>query len=258
MVLRIAIITLAAVITGIVAIVVCPVSGIRNGRQNRLLEKQRHHRTRIVADLMAFRQHIDGIQGTFHRRLLIMGIIDGSATTATTRHLIVLIRIIGETAATTRRTTLVLLILNLHRTTATRTRRPFVGNLTNIIIGLDRTTTATGRTGHTLGIGSITGNGGITGIMRRLRNRQLRLLEQRSRSMLLDLQLQGRTGSSHATHHATTATTATRGRIGLDRLEFHNIHGMLRRCRSFDLIEALTGIRHNGSSTTRCNRAAHA
>ena len=178
-----------------------------------------------------------------------MGIIDGSATT---RHLIVLIRIIGETAATTRRTILVLLILNLHRTTATRTRRPFVGNLTNIIIGLDRTTTATGRTGHTLGIS------GITGIMRRLRNRQLRLLEQRSRSMLLDLQLQGRTGSSHATHHATTATTATRGRIGLDRLEFHNIHGMLRRCRSFDLIEALTGIRHNGSSTTRCNRAAHA
>ena len=76
--------------------------------------------------------------------------------------------------------------------------------------------------------------------------------------MLLDLQLQGRTGSSHATHHATTSTTATRGRIGLDRLEFHNIHGMLRRCRSFDLIEALTGIRHNGSSTTRCNRAAHA
>ena len=76
--------------------------------------------------------------------------------------------------------------------------------------------------------------------------------------MLLDLQLQGRTSSSHATHHATTATTATRGRIGLDRLEFHNIHGMLRRCRSFDLIEALTGIRHNGSSTTRCNRAAHA
>ena len=150
-----------------------------------------------------------------------------------------------------RPTILVLLILNLHRTTATRTRRPFVGNLTNIIIGLDRTTTATGRTGHTLGIS------GITGIMRRLRNRQLRLLEQRSRSMLLDLQLQGRTGSSHATHHATTATTATRGRIGLDRLEFHNIHGMLRRCRSFDLIEALTGIRHNGSSTTRCNRAAH-
>ena len=249
MVLRIAIITLAAVITGIVAIVVCPVSGIRNGRQNRLLEKQRHHRTRIVADLMAFRQHIDGIQGTLHRRLLIMGIIDGSATT---RHLIVLIRIIGETAATTRRTILVLLILNLHRTTATRTRRPFVGNLTNIIIGLDRTTTATGRTGHTLGIS------GITGIMRRLRNRQLRLLEQRSRSMLLDLQLQGRTGSSHATHHATTATTATRGRTGLDRLEFNNIHGMLRRCRSFDLIEALTGIRHNGSSTTRCNRAAHA
>ena len=67
MVLRIAIITLAAVITGIVAIVVCPVSGIRNGRQNRLLEKQRHHRTRIVADLMAFRQHIDGIQGTLRQ-----------------------------------------------------------------------------------------------------------------------------------------------------------------------------------------------
>ena len=65
MVLRIAIITLAAVITGIVAIVVCPVSGIRNGRQNRLLEKQRRHRTRIVADLMAFRQHINRIKRAF-------------------------------------------------------------------------------------------------------------------------------------------------------------------------------------------------
>jgi ribonuclease E len=228
-----------------------------HGKRPKLLQGEPDVAIRVVRDIfnddfskmIVEGDRVYGIQGTLHRRLLIMGIIDGSATT---RHLIVLIRIIGETAATTRRTILVLLILNLHRTTATRTRRPFVGNLTNIIIGLDRTTTATGRTGHTLGIG------GITGIMRRLRNRQLRLLEQRSRSMLLDLQLQGRTGSSHATHHATTATTATRGRIGLDRLEFHNIHGMLRRCRSFDLIEALTGIRHNGSSTTRCNRAAHA
>ena len=77
----------------------------------------------------------------------------------------------GDVAFMMSSTILVLLILNLHRTTATRTRRPFVGNLTNIIIGLDRTTTATGRTDHTLGIS------GITGIMRRLRNRQLRLFE---------------------------------------------------------------------------------
>lgn len=46
--------------------------------------------------------------------------------------------------------------------------------------------------------------------------------------MLLDLQLQGRTGGSNPTHHTTTATTATRHRIGLGRFEFHNIHGMLR------------------------------
>lgn len=76
--------------------------------------------------------------------------------------------------------------------------------------------------------------------------------------MLLDLQFQRRAGSSNPTHHTTTATTATRRRIGLGRFEFHNIHGILRRCRGFDLIEALIDIRHNDSSTARCNRAAHA
>ena len=252
MILHIAII---ARFTGIVTIIIGPVTGIRNRRQNRLLEQQRHHRTRIMTDLMAFRQHIDRIKRTFFKRFLIAGIID-SAATATTRHLVILIRIFNGTTTATR-TILIPLILDLHRAAATSTRRLLIGNLTNIIVGPGRTTTATSRARHTIRIAIITGNSDITGIMCRLRNRQLRLFEQRGRGMLLDLQLQRHAGGSNPTHHTTTATTATRRRIGLGRFEVHNIHDMLRRCHGFDLIEALIGIRHNGSSTARCNRAAH-
>ena len=252
MILHIAII---ARFTGIVTIIIGPVTGIRNRRQNRLLEQQRHHRTRIMTDLMAFRQHIDRIKRTFFKRFLIARIIDSTAT-ATTRHLVILIRIFNGTTTATR-TILIPLILDLHRAAATSTRRLLIGNLTNIIVGPGRTTTATSRARHTIGIAIITGNSDITGIMCRLRNRQLRLFEQRGRGMLLDFQFQRHAGGSNPTYHTTTATTATRCRIRLGRFEFHNIHDMLRRCHGFDLIEALIGIRHNGSSTARCNRAAH-
>ena len=252
MILHIAII---ARFTGIVMIVIGPVTGIRSRRQNRLLEQQRHHRTRIMTDLMAFRQHINRIKRTFFKRFLITGIIDSTAT-ATTRHLVILIRIFNGTTTETR-TILIPLILDLHRAAATSTRRLLIGNLTNIIVGPGRTTTATSRARHAIRIAIITGNSDVTSIMCRLRNRQLRLFEQRGRGMLLDLQFQRRAGGSNPAHHTTTATTATRRRIGLGRFEFHNIHGMLRRCHGFDLIEALIGIRHNGSSTARCNRAAH-
>ena len=223
MILHIAII---ARFTGIVTIVIGPVTGIRSRRQNRLLKQQRHHRTRIMTDLMAFRQHINRIKRAFFKRFLIAEIID-SATTATTRHLVILIRISNGTTTATR-TILIPLILDLHRAAATSTRRLLIGNLTNIIVGPGRTMTATSRARHTIGITIIIGNSDVTGIMRRLRNRQLRLFEQRGRGMLLDLQLQRRTGGSNPTHHTTTATTATRHRIGLGRFEFHNIHGMLR------------------------------
>jgi hypothetical protein len=222
MILHIAII---ARFTGIVTIVIGPVTGIRSRRQNRLLEQQRHHRTRIMTDLMAFRQHINRIKRAFFKRFLIAEIID-SAATATTRHLVILIRISNRTTTATR-TILIPLILDLHRAAAS-TRRLLIGNLTNIIVGPGRTMTATSRARHTIGIAIITGNSDVTGIMRRLRNRQLRLFEQRGRGMLLDLQFQRRAGGSNPTHHTTTATTATRRRIGLGRFEFHNIHGMLR------------------------------
>ena len=179
-----------------------------------------------MTDLMAFRQHINRIKRAFFKRFLIAGIID-SAATAMTRHLVILIRIFNGTTTATR-TILIPLILDLHRAAAASTRRLLIGNLTNIIVGPGRTMTATSRARHTIGIAIITGNSDVTGIMRRLRNRQLRLFEQRGRGMLLDLQLQRRAGGSNPTHHTTTATTATRRRIGLGRFEFHNIHGMLR------------------------------
>ena len=171
MILHIAII---ARFTGIATIVIGPVTGIRSRRQNRLLEQQRHHRTRIMTDLMAFRQHINRIKRAFFKRFLIAGIID-SAATATTRHLVILIRIFNGTTTATR-TILIPLILDLHRAAAS-TRRLLIGNLTNIIVGPGRTMTATSRARHTIGIAIITGNSDVTGIMRRLRNRQLRLFE---------------------------------------------------------------------------------
>ena len=172
MILHIAII---ARFTGIVTIVIGPVTGIRSRRQNRLLKQQRHHRTRIMTDLMAFRQHINRIKRAFFKRFLIAEIID-SAATATTRHLVILVRISNGTTTATR-TILIPLILDLHRAAATSTRRLLIGNLTNIIVGPGRTMTATSRARHTIGIAIITGNSDVTGIMRRLRNRQLRLFE---------------------------------------------------------------------------------
>lgn len=128
-----------------------------------------------MTDLMAFRQHINRIKRAFFKRFLIAGIID-SAATATTRHLVILIRIFNGTTTATR-TILIPLILDLHRAAAASTRRLLIGNLTNIIVGPGRTMTATSRARHTIGIAIITGNSDVTGIMRRLRNRQLRLFE---------------------------------------------------------------------------------
>lgn len=127
-----------------------------------------------MTDLMAFRQHINRIKRAFFKRFLIAEIID-SAATATTRHLVILIRIFNGTTTATR-TILIPLILDLHRAAAS-TRRLLIGNLTNIIVGPGRTMTATSRARHTIGIAIITGNSDVTGIMRRLRSRQLRLFE---------------------------------------------------------------------------------
>ena len=173
LILRIVMIPHIAIIarfTGIVTIVIGPVTRIRSRRQNRLLEQQRHHRTRIMTDLMAFRQHIDRIKRTFFIRFLIAGIIDGTAT-ATTRHLAILIRIFNGTTATTTRTILITLILDLHRAAATSMCRLLIGNLTNIIVELGRTTTATRRARHAIGIAIITGNSVVANTMHRLRNR---------------------------------------------------------------------------------------
>ncbi len=122
-----------------------------------------------MTDLMAFRQHINRIKRAFFERFLIAGIIDGTAT-ATTRHLVILIRIFNGTTTATQ-AILIPLILDLHRAAATSTRRLLIGNLTNIIVGPGRTTTATSRARHAIGITIITGSSDVTGIMCRLRNR---------------------------------------------------------------------------------------
>ena len=54
--------TSAARIVGIVIVGRATARG--GGRQNRLLEQQRRHRTRVVTRLMAFRQRADGVERT--------------------------------------------------------------------------------------------------------------------------------------------------------------------------------------------------
>jgi hypothetical protein len=182
-------------------------TGRGNGGQHRLLEQQRRHRTRTATLHMPLRQHLNGIQRTFVSRFLAMLVtrvaefhVGGGTTTATrTTGRTVVIVIHGTT--TTRSLIIITFIVIIRATTANRTGF-------DLILGI-RGTTATANRTHRLGL---VPRLRILGL--RLGCRQLWLLEQRGRGMLLDLEFKGGTRSSDATHHTTAATTATRSRNG--------------------------------------------
>ncbi len=185
-----------------------------NRRQHRFLEQQRHHRTGIVMDLMALRQRLHGVQRALHGRL-IAARLRGTAT-GTPRRTFVILAFIGKRATTaTARNILFLVII---RTTTRRAVVPAVviGKLRDVAATATRRTvfviipaSGTGRIRHVIGdIGRIGRRPGT-------RLRKLRLLEQRRRGMLLDLQFERGARRAHATHHAAAATTATRTGIGI-------------------------------------------